>query len=255
MLIIKSYFHNNIIKYGIVLGLLFFTILFLINFSFTIDYQIDLKKNSEFYRTVRFSFKDDYNLEMINLNEYEIEDIINEMSSDEIDIIFKNYNDAMRFKDNNKDLFKTVYISNFDMNNNYKVTKNVTNGLIIICLLIILILIFLFSINIIYNIEKDISLYKLLGFNDKYIILITLFFIILYYLLLYVISILIYFIFSKILILKEMVIIKDIKFMNLLSYRYLLYVWIFISVITFLSFIRIIYKIKKNSPINLVNFN
>ena len=52
-----------------------------------------------------------------------------------------------------------------------------------------------------------------------------------------------------------MVIIKDIKFINLLSYRYLLYVWIFISVITFLSFIRIIYKIKKNSPINLVNCN
>lgn len=255
MLIIKSYFHNNIVKYGIVLGLLFFTILFLINFSLTIDYQIDLKKNSEFYRTVRFSFKNNYNLELINMNEYEIEDIINNMGSDEIDIIFKNYKDAMRFKDNNKDLFKTVYISDFDMNNNYKMTKNVTKGLIIICLIIILILIFLFSINIIYNIEKDISLYKLLGFNNKYIILITLFFIILYYLLLYAISILIYFIISKILILKGIVIIKDIKFMNLLSYNYLLYIWIFINTIMLLSFIRIIYKIKKNSPINLINSN
>ena len=255
MLIIKSYFHNNIVKYGIVLGLLFFTILFLINFSLTIDYQIDLKKNSEFYRTVRFSFKNNYNFEMINMNEYEIEDIINNMGSDEIDIIFKNYKDAMRFKDNNKDLFKTVYISDFDMNNNYKMTKNVTKGLIIICLIIILILIFLFSINIIYNIEKDISLYKLLGFNNKYIILITLFFIILYYLLLYAISILIYFIISKILILKGIVIIKDIKFMNLLSYNYLLYIWIFINTIMLLSFIRIIYKIKKNSPINLINSN
>lgn len=255
MLIIKSYFHNNIVKYGIVLGLLFFTILFLINFSLTIDYQIDLKKNSEFYRTVRFSFKDNYNLEMINMKEYEIEDIINNMGSDEIDIIFKNYKDAMRFKDNNKDLFKTVYISDFDINNNYKMTKNVTKGLIIICLIIILILIFLFSINIIYNIEKDISLYKLLGFNNKYIILITLFFIILYYLLLYAISILVYFIISKILILKGIVIIKDIKFMNLLSYNYLLYIWIFVNVITLLSFIRIIYKIKKNNPINLINSN
>jgi len=255
MLIIKSYFHNNIVKYGIVLGLLFFTILFLINFSLTIDYQIDLKKNSEFYRTVRFSFKNNYNLELINMNEYEIEDIINNMGSDEIDIIFKNYKDAMRFKDNNKDLFKTVYISDFDMNNNYKMTKNVTKGLIIICLIIILILIFLFSINIIYNIEKDISLYKLLGFNNKYIILITLFFIILYYLLLYAISILIYFIISKILILKGIIIIKDIKFMNLLSYNYLLYIWIFINTIMLLSFIRIIYKIKKNSPINLINSN
>ena len=255
MLIIKSYFHNNIVKYGIVLGLLFFTILFLINFSLTIDYQIDLKKNSEFYRTVRFSFKNNYNLELINMNEYEIEDIINNMGSDEIDIIFKNYKDAMRFKGNNKDLFKTVYISDFDMNNNYKMTKNVTKGLIIICLIIILILIFLFSINIIYNIEKDISLYKLLGFNNKYIILITLFFIILYYLLLYAISILIYFIISKILILKGIIIIKDIKFMNLLSYNYLLYIWIFINTITLLSFIRIIYKIKKNNPINLINSN
>ena len=90
MLIIKSYFHNNIIKYGIVLGLLFFSILFLINFNLTIDYQVELKKNSEFYRTVRFSFKDNINLETININDYEIEDIINNMDSDEIDIIFKN---------------------------------------------------------------------------------------------------------------------------------------------------------------------
>lgn len=253
MLIIKSYFHNNIIKYGIVLGLLFFSILFLINFNLTTDYQVELKKNSEFYRTVRFSFKDNINLETININDYEIEDIINNMDSDEIDIIFKNYKEAIKFKENNKESFKTLYTSDFDMNNTYKVTQNVTKGLIFLCLIIIIILIFLFSINIIYNFEKDISLYKLLGFKDSYIISVTLIFIIIYYFLVYILALIIYIIIGKLLSINNVTIIKDIKFMNLLSCTYLIYIWGFIIIVTLLSFIRIIYKIKKNNPINLVN--
>ena len=133
------------------------------------------------------------------------------------------------------------------------VTQNVTKGLIFLCLIIIIILIFLFSINIIYNFEKDISLYKLLGFKDSYIISVTLIFIIIYYFLVYILALIIYIIIGKLLSINNVTIIKDIKFMNLLNCTYLIYICGFIIIVTLLSFIRIIYKIKKNNPINLVN--
>ena len=92
-----------------------------------------------------------------------------------------------------------------------------------------------------------------MGFKDSYIISVTLIFIIIYYFLVYILALIIYIIIGKLLSINNVTIIKDIKFMNLLSCTYLIYIWGFIIIVTLLSFIRIIYKIKKNNPINLVN--
>ena len=92
-----------------------------------------------------------------------------------------------------------------------------------------------------------------MGFKDNYIISVTLIFIIIYYFLVYILALIIYIIIGKLLSINNVTIIKDIKFMNLLNCTYLIYIWGFIIIVTLLSFIRIIYKIKKNNPINLVN--
>lgn len=252
MIHFKACFHKSMKKYGVILSLLFILILVLINFSMCIDFHINKEQNKEVYKTIYVTPKEDWNI-IKNLKEnsriieeYYVED------SNLYSIKFINYKEAQKYALINTNNFSKISVATFDLDSTYGILKNVTKILIAFSGVVVLFLIFFFSINIIYNMEKDISLYKLIGYKNSKIIGLTLFSIYFFYFLLYILAIMIinvsYYLFG----LKGANIISNVSLLNLLDLKAYLYIWGIISISIILSFLRIIFKIKNNSPIKLI---
>ena len=114
--------------------------------------------------------------------------------------------------------------------------------------MLIIILIFNFSLNFIYSVEKDVALLKLIGFSNKKIVIILTSLLYLLYSLTYIFSIFV----SKIflIIIDKSKILSNTDFIN---FSELLLIYGVVSFIIILSFSRIIFKIKKTSPIMLAS--
>lgn len=253
MIYIKSCINSSLKKYGIIMGILFIIILLLVNFYLSVDYHIENEKKSEVYRTLLFSPNSDWNVEEA-LKKYEkyIESIDDSDDEFKYMILFSDNKYFQDFLDEYSDNISKVSIAAFDVDSKYEVVRISIQGLIIVSLIIILFLIILFSVNIIYNMEKDISLYKLIGFRNSNIIVFTLAFIYCFYLMLYFMSIAFVLFLNKVIGMNGIEFLNEIRNIYLLNFRYYINIWGVINLAILLSFIRIVVKIKRNSPMTLI---
>lgn len=253
MLYLKIFYQKSIRKYGLILVVLFTLILLLVNFSKCIDIQKNMEEDLDIYKTLTFVPKSNWNY-VDSITKYE--NYITEYDLDEESntcyVLFKERENLKQYLDEYQKNFSKLSIYDFSLDSKYNAIKNVTKCLIILSISIILFIILFFSLNILYNLEKDISLFKLLGFKNKKIILITLGLLYIYYFLMFLISILlariIYFIFS----LNSLKLILGVNNLYILNINNYILLWLIISIFIILSFIRVTYKVIKISPINLI---
>ena len=250
MLHIKSCINNTIIKYGIIIGILFSVLLLMCNYLLTINNQLSKERENISYRTILVAPS---NVAMFkeSLNQYKeyIESVENE--DNEYCIIFKKYDYVSDYLNKYSNIFSKTAINNEDVNNKYSFLKNVIYSLVIIISLIVIFLIFIFSYNIIFNIENDIALYKLIGYKNKNIIVTLCVSLYIYYFVLFVISYsvvyVLYFAF-----LNKVSIINGIQNMMLLNVYHLLGIWLIINIPVLCSYIRIINRINNITPITFI---
>lgn len=253
MLYLKIFYQKSIRKYGLILVVLFTLILLLVNFSKCIDIQKNMEEDLDIYKTLTFVPKSNWNyVDSITKYENYIADYDVDKESNTCYIKFKERENLKQYLDEYQKNFSKLSIYDFSLDSKYNAIKNVTKWLIILSISIILFIILFFSLNILYNLEKDISLFKLLGFKNKKIILITLGLLYIYYFLMFLISILlariIYFIFS----LNSLKLILGVNNLYILNINNYILLWLIISIFIILSFIRVTYKVIKISPINLI---
>lgn len=251
MIHLKACFKKNIIKYGIIILMLFSTINVLYGLIKSVDTSLNKEMNKTEYRTIIIM---DSDTEKVNNIVSQNKDVIENYTFDNINnqhtIIFNESENSKIFLDKYENDFNNISIYSFN-NDKYVAAKNVFCAIMILCLILIYSLIVLFTINIIYNLEQDIALYKLLGYSQNNIIKYFLIAIYVFYLIIYLISILL-----SILILKyvpfddgSLSYISIIKYLPVNSY---IIIWLLISVIIVISAVRVILKIKKISPIRFI---
>lgn len=253
MLYLKIFYQKNIRKYGLILIVLFTIILLLVNFSKCIDIQKNMEEDLDIYKTLTFVPKSNWNyLDSITKYENYITEYDLDEESNTCYIKFRERENLKQYLDEYQKNFSKLSIYDFSLDSKYNAIKNVTKCLIILSISIILFIILFFSLNILYNLEKDISLFKLLGFKNKKIILITLSLLYIYYFLMFLISILlariIYYVFS----LNSLKVILGVNNLYILNINNYILLWLIISIFIILSFIRVTYKVIKISPINLI---
>ena len=251
MIHLKDCFQKNLIKYGIIILMLFSTINVLFGLIKSVDISLSKEMNKVEYRTILII---DSDIEKINNIISKNKNIIKEHTFDnknnQFTIIFNNFENTQVFLDEYENNLNNISIFSFN-NDNYIAAKNVFCVIMILCLILIYSLIVLFTINIIYNLEQDIALYKLLGYSQNNIIKYFLIAIYVFYLIIYIISILL-----SILILKyvpfndgRLSYISIIKYLSINNY---IIIWLLISIIIVISAVRVILKIKKISPIKFI---
>lgn len=238
MIHLKAFINKSNIKQIIVFFLLFTTIIIFICLLKNIKISYTKEKESKEYRTTYITFIENYNPENI-LNDFKIEKYLYE--GDIYVVLFKQTSYIKEFKTKNNSIINTFASQNFN-DTNIIISKTIINILLSISIIIMSTLIFLFSMNYIYNIEKDVALYKLLGYSNNKIIKLLIIYMLLLYLTIYLISTI-----TSLLITKYII---KITFIN--TFETIL-IYIVISLIVFISFIRIINKVKKISPITLIS--
>lgn len=241
MIHLKICLNKNVIKQAIIFLFLVISIMIFISFYKKTNYEYKTEQEKEIYRTLNIKF----------YNEEEVKNIISALKLDIKDmgdvgyiITFKSVKEMNEFIEKNNDKIATLSIQPFN-DNTYKVSIKVISIIIVLCSVLIMILIFTFSLNFIYNMEKDIFLYKLLGFKTSNIILYLSGFILLFYILVYVIGYILSLLVLKILIYYDVVS----SFLNVYELGLL---FIGMILLIFLSLIRVIVKIRKISAISLI---
>lgn len=238
MIHLKAIMNKSNIKQIIIFFLLFVSIIiFICLFKNTSDIYLK-EKEKEDYRTIYITIKPFVNKEEI-LNDDMIEKYLNE--ENEYIIVLKSSNNVDNFKLKYNNMINRFASQSFN-DSSYKISKTIISIILSISIIIMTILIFVFSINYIYNIEKDIALYKLIGYSNNKIIKLFIIYMLLLYFVIYIISIIISFIITKYII--------TIAFISVLE---ILILYLFVIIIVLISFIRIIKRIKKISPIELIN--
>ena len=202
------------------------------------------KRSESAYVFSKPSFKNDYDTNTLSNNKKIIS--INKENNEYILIFKKSYN-VEEFHQSYKNEI-TVFSTQPFNDNNFHTINVVLKGALIICIVLIIILIFNFSLNFIYSVEKDVALLKLIGFSNKKIVIILTSLLYLLYSLTYIFSIFV----SKIflIIIDKLKILPNTDFIN---FSELLLIYGVVSFIIILSFSRIIFKIKKTSPIMLAS--
>lgn len=241
MIHLKICLNKNVIKQAIIFLFLVISIMIFISFYKKTNYEYKTEQEKEIYRTLNIKF----------YNEEEVKNIISALKLDikdrgdvEYIITFKSVKEMNEFIEKNNDKIATLSIQPFN-DNTYKISIKVISIIIVLCSVLIMILIFTFSLNFIYNMEKDIFLYKLLGFKTSNIILYLSGFILLFYILVYVIGYILSLLVLKILIYYDVVS----SFLNVYELGLL---FIGMILLIFLSLIRVIVKIRKISAISLI---
>ena len=244
MIWLKVFYNKSIYKQIVVFTLLFSSIL-----TFCCLYMSSIKnyqkeKEKEEYRTAIVTFKNDYDINTLSNDKKIIS--INKENNEYILIFEKSYN-VEEFHQSYKNEIIVFSTQPFN-DNNFHTINVVLKGVLIICIVLIIILIFNFSLNFIYSVEKDVALLKLIGFSNKKIVIILTSLLYLLYSLTYIFSIFV----SKVflIIIDKLKILSNTDFINFSGVLLIYGVAIFIII---LSFSRIIFKIKKTSPIMLAS--
>lgn len=175
---------KKILKYSLII---FITLLTITIFASILEYQknlINKEYNKEEYRKIIITLKEN---NMDFLNSFTIEDV-NRIDDLQYEIIFYT-------KDTKDDFIKSVKsIRNITTIETKSIPQSFETNTIAFKIMItflsvsIILLILVFSINYIYLIEKDLSLYKLLGFNKKRIVCLLLLFLTMVSTLLYLLA-------------------------------------------------------------------
>lgn len=246
MIFFKLFYNKNIYKQIVIFTLLFTSILILCSlYDSSIKNYYNVKEDEK-YRTSIITFIKDYDVSNI-LNDKRIISI--NKDSEEYTLVFKKSLDVEKFHLVYKDQIQSFASQPFS-DNNFNITNIILRCVLIVCVVIMVILFFSFSINFIYSIQKDISLLKLVGFSNRRIIFMLFLFIFLLYSLIYIFSIFISYIFLNAM--KWLDILSSVVFIDIFQ---LFIIYGIISFIILLSFLRIVYNIKKMSPIMLVSLD
>ena len=246
MIFFKIFYNKNIYKQIVIFTLLFTSILILCSLYDSSTKNYYNAKEDEKYRTAIITFIKDYDVSNI-LNDKRIINI--NKDSDEYTLVFKRSLNVEEFRLAYKDQIQSFASQPFS-DNNFNITNIMLRCVLIACALIMIILFFSFSVNFIYSIQKDISLLKLVGFSNRRIIFMLFLFIFLLYSLIYIFSIFISYIFLNAM--KWLDVLSSVVFIDILQ---LFMIYGIIIFIILLSFLRIVYNIKKMSPIMLVSLD
>ena len=183
MIYLKSLYNKNIWKYFFIFLILFSLSLMLLNIykCYKLAVIKELKKTE--YRTIMVNFNDECNIEeTLSLYQDKIEKI------EEDNIIFKTREDLEAFATQNSSCFSKSIILTTNIDN-YIYIRNILFILFSVIMILIIILISVFSLNMLYDIKKDIALYKLIGYKLKNIMKKILEFYGLFYFFVYILSI------------------------------------------------------------------
>ena len=250
MIHLKACLNKNIIRYEVIFILLFSTIMVCNAFVKSVDKSLETEKSKEQYRTLLIEDKDIDKVKVIlKTNQDIIEDYSIDELSNEIVVLFNTVEDLEKFIEKNK--FNGMTTQPFQ-DSNYMITRNIFNGILVVINILIFVLIIVFSINLIHNLEKDISLYKLIGYNDKKIIKYLLLGLYGFYLGTYLISIILSLILIKIIPMFDIEFLKDITIVGLLNVKDYIIIGFEVILIVALSSINMVSKIKKVTPIKLI---
>ena len=251
MINFKICFKKNLRKYIFIFVFLFLLSLFFCCLIKSIDNKIIIEENKPQYRTIIINLGDYENIKKdIKSNEEIIENYEYNVEKREISITFVSVNTLNDFLNKYEDNFISIIKENFS-NSNYYIARNIFKTIMIISIILTTALMVIFSISFIYNLEKDIALYKLLGFSNKKILSLIFTFMYLLYITTYFSSIIIVNIGVKLINYFNISIIEKMNFIQLGVKEYL-YMFAFFSIVDLLSFIRIIIKVKKISPIKFI---
>ena len=251
MIHFKICFNKNLIKYICIFVLLFSTIIFSLCLIKNINNKIIIEQKDIRYRSALIDLGEYKNIEIdLKDNEDIIENYDYASDNREILITFVDENSLNNFLNKYEKNFYSVSTESFS-NSNYYIVRNIFNVIILISLILIVFLIIIFSVNLIYNLERDVALYKLLGFSNMKILTFLFIFMYLVYTFSYLLSIIIINITFKFIHYFNISIFNDMKFIQLEILEYFV-IFLFFSIIILFSFIRVAIKAKKVSPIELI---
>lgn len=246
MIFFKSLYSKNIWKYLLIFILLFTISLLLLDFYKCFELATNKELNKEVYRTITVTFKEECDKETI-LNTYKekIENL------DDDNILFKKRTYLEKFIQNTSTCFLESIVPTTNIDNYI----NIKNALLITFIIVLALVIFLasiFSLNMIYDIRKDIALYKLIGYKTKDIMYIMFNFFLFFYLITYLSSIsltILIFKFGNFNVLNDYLKIDKLDTLNFYNY---LEVGLIIFLILVIILKRIKYLIKTNKSIELM---
>lgn len=242
MINFKVFYNKILLKYIIIFLALFTAIIsFFIYFEY-INVSINEKIESKENRTLSLTFNSNVDYNQI-LNNYKNKILSYECNDNNCILIFDKVSSLMQFKKNNINNIEKLLVGEITNNENNYIIKNILTFVIVISCVTFLILLFLFSKNIIYNLKKDIALYKLVGFSNIKICNIMFRFLGIYYFLLLIISSILGCFIMYVVIGIEM----ELKWNCLFNCMFI------ISLCLLLSFLQLTFKIKKVTPMEMIN--
>ena len=246
MIYLKAFYSKYFFKYGVIFLLLFSAVNVFLSLIKTFNYSIANEEKNEIYRTISISGNDLNNIlreSKVNIESYEYDEENNEYI-----VVFYKIDDVQKFLNQYAENIDTIARQPFT-DTSYSKTKVFFVGTMIIVLMIIVFLIVVFLTNIIQMFEKNIALFKLVGYRDIKIIFILFSFILVFYFIICSMSFIVEYIVMKLLVSNF---VNDIILLSIKDYfMILLIVLIIISSI----FIIKITIIKKISPIKLIHSN
>lgn len=253
MVHVKSFYNKNIIKYGIMFVLIFTVICILFSFYKNVNFSLKQELRKKEYNTIFIGDIDikEENIEQI-LKKYNIniKKIKYNNSTGQYEITFGNIDDLRNNLDIIKENFTNVHTYSLDVQN-YEIARNIFAIVLIIIIILLFILIISFMMDFIFNLEKNIALYKLIGYSNKNIIRYLKFAIYTYFLILFIISIFISLIIFKTFF-SKIIFLSFIKIVDILSLSDYFYIYIAINTALFIAFIRVTSRINNINPILLV---
>lgn len=245
-IIYKSFFSDKLIIRQLIILLVLLVFLYInVSFKGYVDNIISAKENNLLSRTIEVILKDNYSIKEFNSGDIEKIEQLND-TQNKYKIILKKSNDVDNFINNYRD-----YCVNINFTSNQTGISNILSFSqtflsisLIIIFLIILIIIVINVCEILLNEQKQLSLYKLIGFSNFSIIKYFAIAFSFTYFLIYVFSITIY---SCIIFLLNLIF----TFMNLnfVSIYFLIIVFILIFILTLVILVILYFKIKKITPI------
>ncbi len=251
MIYYKSIFNKYILKIGIIIFFLYLMIFSLYNAFNQINKNLETIKNKWEYRTINIVPNDDINIEN-DLKKFKntIEEYYSDSNSNlKYTITFKNYKNVEQFLKKNVNHYKVIEKYDYQETNESKVLI-IVKVIIKIINVLLLILLSIFSIQIVSKLSKDIALYKLIGYSQNKIITFIIINLYIYYFLLFLFSILTFFYTIK---LYNILFYSFYKLNYLLNANNYVFIWKLSNIPIILSFIIIIFKIRRYEPIKLIN--
>ena len=183
MILLKSLYNKNIWKYLLTFIFLFTISLLLLDFYKCLELTTNKELNKEVYRTITVTFKEECDKENI-LNTYK--EKIENLNED--NILFKSRHYLEEFIQNTSTCFLESIVPTTNIDNYISIKKTLLITFIIVIILVAL-LTSIFSFNMVYDLKKDIALYKIIGYKTKDIMDIIFNFFLFFYIITYLSSI------------------------------------------------------------------